>query len=182
MTQERLRAIRRQEQLDAGVVLGLKAVEFLDYPDSYLTPSLDLRKDIAKMIRKHRPDVLITNSPSRDLNNSGYIGHPDHMAAGEAALSAAFPTARDRLTYRDLLEEGYEPHKTRQVWVMHGGEGANKVIELTDEDLAKSIGALKAHKSQVAQDVDQSVKDWKARNGEPHGARFAETYRVFDLR
>ena len=182
MTQERLRAIRKQEQLDAGDILGLTAVEFLSYPDSYLTPSLELRKDIAKMIRKHRPDVLITNNPTRDLNGSGYIGHPDHMAAGEAALSATFPTARDRLTYPDLLEKGYEPHKTKQVWVMHGGKDANKVIELTDEDLAKSIAALKAHRSQVAQDVDQRVKEWRARNGEPHGARFAETYRIFDLR
>ncbi|MCH8102049.1 MAG: PIG-L family deacetylase, partial [Chloroflexi bacterium] len=118
---EDLSAIRRREQIAAGKILGLKAVEFLGYPDSFLTPSLELRKDIARMIRKHRPDVLITNNPTRELSNNSYIGHPDHQAAGEAALSAVYPTSRDHLAYPDMLEEGLEPHRVQEVWVMRSG-------------------------------------------------------------
>lgn len=181
MTQERLSAIRYAEQIAAGKILGLKAVEFLNYPDSFLEPSLDLRKDIARMIRKHKPAVMICNSPTRDLSNNGYIGHPDHMAAAEAALSAVYPTARDRLTYPDLLEEGYEPHKVAEVWVMHGGESANHVVELEEQDLVKSISALKAHVSQVSQEVGERMREWKARSGKPHGVGPAETYKLFKL-
>ena len=181
LTGEELSAIRRQEQIDAGEILRLKTVEFLGYPDSFLTPSLELRKDIVKMIRKHRPDVLITNDPTRDLTNNMYIGHPDHQAAGEAALSAAYPTARDHLAYPDLLEEGYEPHKVSEVWVMHGGGDANHIVDLTDEDLEISISALKAHASQVPSDVDDRVKEWKARNGKPHKVKYAESFRLFKL-
>ena len=108
MTSEKVAAIRKQEQLDAAKILGLKEVVFLNYPDSYLTPSLDLRKDIARAMRKYKPDVMICPNPVRSLDGNSYVGHPDHMAAGEAALSAAYPTARDRLTYPDLLKEGLE--------------------------------------------------------------------------
>ena len=78
LTAEELVGIRRREQIEAGEILGRKTVEFLGYPDSFLMPSLELRKDIVRMIRKHRPDVLITNSPTRELGNDSYIGHPDH--------------------------------------------------------------------------------------------------------
>lgn len=181
LTAEELVGIRRREQIEAGAILGLKTVEFLGYPDSFLMPSLELRKDIVRMIRKHRPDVLITNSPTRELSIDSYIGHPDHQAAGEAALSAVYPTARDHLAYPDMLEEGLEPHKVQEVWVMRGGDGANHVVGLTDEDLEKSIAALKAHSSQVGADVDGRVKEWKARNGEPHGVKYAESFRLFKL-
>lgn len=178
---EELSGIRRQEQIDAGKILGLKTVEFLGYPDSFLMPSLELRKDIARMIRKHRPDVLITNSPTRDLSNNAYIGHPDHQAAGEAALSAVYPTSRDHLAYPDMLEEGLEPHKVHEVWVMRGGDDANHVVGLSEEDLEKSIAALRAHSSQVPEEVGERVKEWKARNGEPHGVKYAESFRLFKL-
>lgn len=181
MTQEQLVALRKQEQRDAAKILGLKTVEFLDYPDSYLTPSLELRRDIAKMIRKHKPDVLICPNPNRDLQGNGYVGHPDHMAAGEAALSAVFPTARDRLTYPDLLADGYEPHKVREVWVMAGRDRADQFVDLTEEDLDKSVRALQAHASQVSPDAGEHVREWKARNGEPQGIKYAEVYKRFKL-
>ena len=181
MTQEKLVALRKQEQRNAAKILGLKTVEFLNYPDSYLTPSLELRRDIAKMIRKHKPDVLICPNPNRDLESDGYIGHPDHMAAGEAALAAVFPTARDRLTYPDLLANGYEPHKVREVWVMAGRDRADQFVELTEEDLDKSIQALRAHASQVSPNVGEHMREWKARNGEPKGLKWAEVYKRFKL-
>ena len=82
--------IRRREQVNAGKVLGLKDVVFLDYEDSLLEPTLDLRRDIAREIRRYQPDVLITMYPLRTLDGGWGVGHPDHLAAGEAALAAVF--------------------------------------------------------------------------------------------
>ena len=181
ITSAELVEIRRAEQLEAAGILGLEKVEFLNHPDSFLTPSLELRKDIVRAIRLHRPDVLVCMGPSRRLESDFYIGHPDHQAAGEATLAAVFPTARDRLAYPDLLEEGLEPHRVREVWVMFGGDEANEHVDLAEEDVAKSIAALKSHRSQVSEDVDERVREWKARNGEKKGYKYAESFRVFHL-
>jgi len=126
ITSGQLVEIRKQEQLDAGKVLGVHQVVFLGYEDSMLEPNLELRRDIAREIRRYRPDVLICTSPQRNLTDS-YMGHPDHFAAGEAALSAAFPAARDRLTFPELLEEGLEPHHVREVWIMYDDGGGGHV-------------------------------------------------------
>ncbi|MFW6174308.1 MAG: PIG-L deacetylase family protein [Chloroflexota bacterium] len=183
-TQESLAATRRQEQLDAGKILGLKTVEFLGFPDSYLEPTLELRKAIAREIRKHQPDILLCQHPSRRLDNARYLGHPDHQAAGEAALSAVYPTARDRLTYPDLLEQGLEPHKVREVWVMMGPETEGVHFnELTEADMDTSIRALKAHVSQVPSDgIDERMREGRRRTGARVGYRYAESFEIFTLR
>ena len=99
LTSEELVKIRQREQLDASNVLGLHQVVFLGYEDAMLQPSIELRRDIAREIRRYRPDILVCMSPLRDLDGDGYMGHPDHLASGEAALAAVFPSARDRLTF-----------------------------------------------------------------------------------
>ena len=122
MSPDRLAEIRRNEQLAAGKALGLKEVVFLRYEDSMLQPGLDLRKDIVRQIRRHKPDILICPSPVRNLTGKGYIGHPDHLAVGEATMAAVFPASRDRMTFPELLEEGLEPHKVREVLVLDNHE------------------------------------------------------------
>ena len=181
---EDLSRLREEEQLNAGKILGLKDVAFLRYPDSYLEPSIDLRRDIARQIRKHRPHVLITTNPRRDLLTTEYLGHPDHFAAGEAALSAVFPAARDHLTFPTLLkEEGLEPWNVEEVWVMMFGEHATFWNPLTEDDVATSIKALLAHKSQIG-DPEQSGK-WMRQRRKDSGARcdapYAESFRKFLL-
>jgi len=181
VTSDELVETRRAEQLEAARILGLKHVEFLNHADSLLTPSLELRKDIARAIRRHRPDILVCANPNRDLAGSGYIGHPDHQAAAEAALSAVFPTARDRLTYPDLIEEGLLPHKVREVWVMLGPERGNHFVELSEEDLDAAVRALEAHRSQVPPDAGERVREWRSRNGSQKGLKYAEVFKVFRL-
>ena len=184
ITSKRLVEIRAEEQINAGKTLGLKTVEFLGYPDGYLEPTLDVRRDISRQIRKHKPDVLITTNPTRDLMSSGYIGHPDHFAAGEAALSAVFPSARDHLTFPELFsDEGLEPHKVREVWVMTFGDGADFWNPLTEQDVDTSIAALKEHTSQV-DDPDQAAKWMKQRRaelGKKIEANYAESFKKFTL-
>nr|MBC8452985.1 PIG-L family deacetylase [Chloroflexota bacterium] len=144
----------------------------------------DLRRDISRQIRKHQPDVLITTGPNRDLLNSQYLGHPDHFAAGEAALSAVFPSARDHLTFPELFyDEGLEPHKVREVWVMSFGENANFWNPLTEQDVDTAITALKQHTSQVS-DPEQAGKWMKQRRadlGKKIDAEYAESFRKFTL-
>jgi len=181
MTPERLAEIRYKEQEDAAKILGLKTVEYLNYPDAYLTPSLELRKDITRQIRKHQPDVLITTAPFRTLGQNYGSSHPDHIAAGEATLSSVYPTARDRLTFPELLEEGFEPHKVREVWVM-SRDDADHYNEISEDDMNVAMKALAAHASQVPPEAIERVISWKKENGKKHNMEYAESFRTFVLR
>lgn len=182
MTPGRLVEIRREEQLAAGKVLGLKEVVFLGYEDSMLQPTLELRRDIVRQIRKHRPDILICNSPARSLTGDGYFGHPDHFAAGEAAMSAVFPAARDRMTFPELLQEGLEPHKVRELWVMSQPE-ADKWIDVSDT-IDVAIKALKQHVSQVGESEETGgwMRERRHNAGVHHGMEYAESFKHFHLR
>ncbi len=176
-------SMREAEQRAAGKILGLKDVAFLRHADGYLEPSLNLRRDIVRQIRKHRPHVLITMNPKRDLMLSGYLGHPDHFAAGEAALSAVFPSARDHLSFPELLEEGLQPWKVEEVFVMMFGENSTFWNPLTEEDVTKSTDALMAHKSQIGD--PENTRKWmlerRKQMGKQIDAPYAESFRRFSL-
>jgi LmbE family N-acetylglucosaminyl deacetylase len=178
MTSEEIAAIRRKEQIEAGQVLGLKDVAFLDYEDSALEPSLSLRKDIARQIRKYRPDILITTYPARNLNSNYGLGHPDHIAAGEAAIAAVFPTARDHLTFPELLEEGYQPHKVSEVWII-GAPDPDLWVDVSDH-METSIKALLKHSSQMSR-ADEETKEMmysgRRERAEGKGMLYAETFK-----
>ena len=179
-----LSRLRRREQRNAGRVLGLKDVVFLDYEDSVLQPTLELRRDIAREIRRHRPDVLITMHPQRSLDGAGWgIGHPDHMAAGEAALAAVFPTARDHLTFPELLEAGLEPHKVAEVWIM-GHPEPDHWMDVT-RHVDTSIRALMEHESQMdgrgEAEVGERMREWRRRSAVGKGMQYAEAFRRFSL-
>lgn len=176
MTAERLAKIREAEQRESARILGLKDVVFLGYPDSYLEPTLQLRKDLAREIRRHRPDVVITEPPTRDIDSRYYGSHPDHLATGEATLAAVFPTARDRLTFPELLDEGLPPHKVREVWIVGGLTGSDHFIDV-DGYMQTALAALKAHKSQVsAEDADQYFPIGRAETAAKVGLKYAEAF------
>jgi len=180
MTSQGLVKIREQEQRNAASVLGLQDVVFLEYEDSMLEPSLELRRDITRQIRRYKPDVVICETPMRRLSYNGYLGHPDHIAAGEAALAAVYPCARDRLTFPELLDEGLEPHEVREVWVMDHHE-PDKFVDVTGY-MDTAINALKQHETQVnSEDVGTHMKQWRGRTGEKVGFQYAEAFRRFQL-
>ena len=185
LTSEDLARIRREEQMEAAKVLGLKDVVFLDHPDAYLQPTLQLRKEIAREIRRHKPDVLITMYPMRNLDGSYGFGHPDHMAAGEAAMAAVFPTARDHLTFPELLDEGLKSHKVREVWVI-GHPEPDICIDVT-ENLHTSIQALLKHSSQLSssdEEIEKFMKMGRRDRARGKGIQYAESFKriVFDQR
>ncbi len=184
ISSQELARIRRQEQINAGKVLGLKDVVFLDYPDSYLQPTLELRRDIAREIRRYRPDVLICQYPMRTLDGFWGVGHPDHMAAGEAALAAVFPTARDHLTFPELLEAGFEPHKVAEVWVM-GHPEPDLWIDVTDH-MGTAIKALMQHVSQIngrtEEDLGKRMREWRREEAVGKGMQYAEAFKRLKMR
>lgn len=164
MTHERLIEIREEEERRAAAVLGVKEVIFLRYPDGELVPTLALRRDITRVIRRTKPDVVVTCDP---LNwySEGHINHPDHRAIGEATLAAVFPTARDRLNFIELeRDEGLEVHKTRQVYIS-GARNPNKKVDVTDF-IDRQIEALREHKSQI-KDMDGLAERLRERKRDP---------------
>src|SRR5512136_3008752 len=108
-----LALLREDEQIAANLVLGIKETVFLHYPDGELEPTLQLRKDLARLIRMYKPEVVVTGDPTRVFYESDYHNHPDHRAAAEAAVYPVFPSAGTHLIIPDLLEQGYEPHNVK---------------------------------------------------------------------
>jgi len=129
---------REGEQDAAARVMGARSVSFLRHPDAELIESLDLRKEFVSAIRASKPDVLLTFDP-----NVRYRYHPDHRVVGRVALDAAWPSARDPLTYPD----SGAPHETAEAWCFAGQE-PNLEIDVSDV-LEKKIAARIAHASQT---------------------------------
>jgi LmbE family N-acetylglucosaminyl deacetylase len=181
MTGEELVRIREAEQREACRRLGVSKIVFLGYPDAHLEPTMELRKDLTREIRRHQPDVLIAENPMRNLKDNHWLEHPDHLAAGEAALSAVFPTARDRLTFPDLLEEGLEPHKVKEVWIGGGEQGSDHFVDVADH-MEKAIAALKAHRSQLSEeDADKYFPLGREETAKKVGLRYAEAFKAIKL-
>lgn len=177
---EALIKIRRDEQTAAMRELGIQDVEFLGYPDAYLQHTLDLRKDITRAIRKYRPDRLVTMTPYRSFIGNGYLNHPDHLAVGDATLAAVYPTARDRLTFPELIAEGYEPHKVREVYVV-GTDSPDCWVDITDT-IQKKLNALLRHESQVnAAELEKRIRERSAQVAEGRDMEYAECFKVFYL-
>jgi LmbE family N-acetylglucosaminyl deacetylase len=113
-----LMRIREAEQEAAGRILGLSGVTFLRYPDGELQPTLELRKAIVRVMRRLRVDVVLCQDPRSLVDeDSTYLNHPDHRAAGQVALDAAFPAAGNPSAFRDLLTDGLKAHKVKEVWL-----------------------------------------------------------------
>jgi LmbE family N-acetylglucosaminyl deacetylase len=175
-----LATLRRGEQMAACAILGVGHVEFLHYEDGMVEPTLALRRDIARVIRNHKPMVAICQDPSRFFAGRGYINHPDHRAVGEAALGAIYPAARDRLTFPELLLEGLEPHKVSEVFI-GAAEDSDLIVDISDTMGAK-IEALKAHKSQVGDwNPNEMVTQWAKESADGYDFRFGETFKYIGL-
>ena len=139
LTGDRLMALREEEQRRAAAVLGATGVTFLRQPDAEVQDSLELRAALVREIRRSRPDVLLTFDPT-----PGYRQHPDHRIVGRVALDAAWPCARDRLTFPtpDL-----PPHKTAEAWCFAGPSPDLEVD--VGEVLERKIEARLEHRSQT---------------------------------
>jgi LmbE family N-acetylglucosaminyl deacetylase len=183
MDPARLATIREQEQRDVCALLGVKHVEFLRYPDGMVVNSLELRKAIVRLIRKHKPTAVITEDPTaRWVGNR--INHPDHRAVGEATVDAVFPSARDIHMFPELLkEEGLGPHAVDHLYVGMRGDEANVRIDIS-ETIESKVAALRGHKSQVrnpSPEFDEMIRNMARRTAGESGTEYAESFRYFYL-
>ena len=157
-----LAKIRRVEQTNAAHALGAREVVFLSYEDGTLTNTLELRRDIVREIRRFRPDAVICQDPTMRFGGNRYINHPDHRAAGDACLDAVYPSARDPHVFPELLVEGFEPHKVREVF-MSTMQSPDVWVDIT-ECFERKLEGLRQHNSQVGDRFDQVVERVRERS------------------
>ena len=182
MTGEQLVAIREAEQRAACDVLGVREVVFLRYPDAMLVPDLAMRRELVRVIRRLRPDVVVCQDPTVRWVDQDYLNHPDHRAAGEATLDAVYPAARDRMTFPELLADGLEPHKVGEVYLA-GAKDPDVWIDITD-NLDTKIDALHCHASQVdSWEFEPIVRGWARETAERREGvgEYAESFKYFKL-
>jgi LmbE family N-acetylglucosaminyl deacetylase len=179
---EQMAQVRQKEQRDAGAALGVSDITFLNYRDGWLMPSIELRKEIVKAIRIAKPDRMLVQSPERNWERI-FASHPDHLAAGETAIQAVYPDARNPYAFTDLKEAGFEPWRVREVW-MTGSPTPNHFVDITDT-FSKKMAALHSHVSQTAhnKELERMVREWGERNAQAQGlaeGRVAEVFKVIN--
>ena len=172
--------IRHAEQTAACRALGVQEVIFLDYPDGVLEPTVDLRRDLTRIIRRLKPDRVVCGDPSVMFYGDGYINHPDHRAAAEAALYAVFPSAPTRPIFPELLAEGLEPHQVKAVYMTSDAGHVNTYVDISST-IERKIEALRCHKSQVDPGDGQWIRNWAAEAGKAAGMPYAEAFRMMKL-
>ena len=181
-----LATTREREQRAAAAVVGAKEVVFLRYEDGALRNTFELRQDIAREIRRYGPATVLCQDPTMRFGDS-YINHPDHRAAGDAALDAVYPSARDYHAFPDLIKEGLMPHNVLEVYL--GGRPGNEAVVVdVSETIDVKVAALREHKSQVGGDdpervegLTQRIKERAKQVGEAHAVPYAETFRYIKL-
>jgi LmbE family N-acetylglucosaminyl deacetylase len=176
--------IRRIEQTAAAAEVGVTDLTFLGYPDGRLTPSIELRRDISRVIRQQQPQRVITQSPMRNFTRI-FASHPDHLAAGEAALCAVYPDARNPFAHMELLDdEGLEPYSVAEVWMSAAmGQGLETTVVDVTDTADRKLAALRCHRSQYSDwdSLEERVRGWLAATAKMNGleeGRLAEQFVV----
>ncbi|NJM05324.1 PIG-L family deacetylase [Candidatus Gracilibacteria bacterium] len=167
---------RVDEQRAAAAVVGVQDVRFLGYKDSTLQPTLELRRELTRIIRELKPYRVVCQDPTTYFVRDGYINHPDHRAAGEATIYAVFPSAETRPSFPELLSEGFEPHHVSELYLTLTLQ-PNTVVDISAQ-IDRKIEALLCHRSQVNADVEQWVRERNAEMGKEAGYAYAEPFRV----
>ncbi|PDW03023.1 PIG-L deacetylase family protein [Candidatus Viridilinea mediisalina] len=178
-TRRMMSMTRKAEQRASAAVLGISEVVFLDYPDGQLEPTLALRRELVRQMRRTRAYRLICQSPDRVWTPSYALGrfHPDHLAAGAATLAAVYPAAQNAWDFPELLAEGYPPSRVRELYIV-GAPHLNYAVDIS-RTIEIKLAALGCHVSQIGHDqsaLATRIRQWAAERGEPFGLPLAESY------
>ncbi len=180
---EQMPVIREAEQRAAAAAVGVTDVRFLDgYRDGWLEPTFGLQRDIVRVVRQVRPQRMLIPSPERNWERI-QASHPDHLAAGEAAIRAIYPAARNPFAWPELMtDEGLEPWSVLEVWIM-AHQGSTHLVDVT-ATFDRKLAALQAHASQtghVGDELETMLRGWStsiaAAAGWPEG-KLAEAFTV----
>ena len=176
---KRLTEMRKAEQEDAGKIIGLKGVYFLDYKDTELEPNRKLKRDIVYYIRKLKPDIVVTTDPTFIYSKYGFINHSDHRAAGLATIDAIYPLAKNAFAFEEFSKEGLAPHKVRSLYLINFTEG-NEVVDISDT-IDLKIKAIEEHKTQALSKNAAMFRQFGVRIGERSGLKYAESFTKIDF-
>jgi LmbE family N-acetylglucosaminyl deacetylase len=174
--------IRRAEQEAACAAVGVTGLEVLEHPDGVLQPSLELRRDIARAIRRFRPDVVVTGS--WEVEFVAGLNQADHRVAGMACLDA-IRDADNRWVFPELVEEGLEPWQVR--WLLVAGHSQpTHGVDVSGEPLARGVASLEAHRDYLAAIEGHPVPSVfipmiAARGGQALGVEHAVLFRAWDF-
>ncbi len=155
--------MRKIEQRESAEMCGVKEVMFMGQEDGFLKSTSELRKRVTREIRRIRPELIICQYPDRYIVGEGYINHPDHRNAGLVALEAIFPAADNPMFYPDMMDEGYAPHKIKQLYIV-GHDEPNVIVDISDI-IEDKVNTILCHKSQIS-DPGDAVERWNERWGE----------------
>lgn len=174
--------LRRSEQTQAAQRVGVRSIHFMGERDGFLEPNHELTKKIVAVIRRERPDVVLSLHPERNWDRI-QKSHPDHLACGEAVTRAVYPAAENAHAFPELAEAGLQSHKVPWLWFYAGpSQLENHFVDVTDQ-VGDKLGAIQCHASQHP-DVDRMdgvvrvlLRDNARRAGYPQG-HSAEAFQV----
>ena len=174
MTSPRLAAIREEEQLNAARVLGVESVVFLRHPDGGLDDTLEVRRQVVREIRRHKPEVVMCIDPFRTTSHT----HRDHRMSGMVALDSVFTYAWSPHQFPEqITEEGLEPHLVSEIY-MWGSERPDIYVDISESVDAKAE-SLSKHVSQMREPerLPERTRQRAANVGKRAGLPFAEGFR-----
>ncbi len=178
-TRDEVAAKRREEQAQAAAMLGAE-VMYLGYEDGLVQPTLELRKELVRVVRQVRPQIVVTHDPTVWFRHGAYINHPDHRAVGQATVEALYPAAKKARMFPELAAAGYAPHVPFELWLA-GTDQPNHWVDISPV-FEKKLALLAAHASQFPADKAPAVfRRLAEETGRPKGLAAAESFRVIRL-
>ncbi len=176
---DKLRAIRLEESQRAADIVGIRNLLWLGYRDGYVEYTLELRRDIARVFREHRPHRFMVIDPAPTIEDR-FINHPDHRAVGQASLDVSMTAGTTPGHFPELLDEGLPPWRgLREVWI--AGPGLKARVVNISEVIDRKIEALMCHESQVgenAEEIKGFVRQFTAETGKAAGFEYGESFQV----
>ncbi len=181
MRREDLIVTREREQREAAAILGISRVIFLGHEDGYMEDSHELRRDLIREIRRHKPDLVLGPDPSTFFLDQRYVNHPDHQAIGRSFAATITPGATTVPLYRaDLYDQGFEPHQVKAC-LFYATSTPDHFIEI-GPFIETKVRALRAHRSQFgeAEDMDTRMREWAklAAEDSGQGLEYAEGFKA----
>ena len=179
MDPRELARLREGEQRAAAAVLGVESVRFLNYPDGELIPTLEARREVVRVVRQEKPDILVTCDPTNYFPDDTRINHPDHRAAGQIVVDAFFPGVGNPMYFPALIQDGLPPHTVKELW-LSGTIQPNTTLDVTPFWPVK-LAALHEHRSQIGEVAafDERMLSRRAPDSTPEAPRFEEKLRRF---
>ena len=173
-----LAAVRETEQRAAAAIVGYEGVTYLHQPDGALANDLALREHLVREIRTFRPDAVLAVDPETLVHGDGGVNHPDHRAAGIAAVDAVYPAARNAMSFPWLARDGLAPHIVRRLYLFWSNH-ASAWVDVTPT-IDRKLAALRAHASQIRhpERLEPRIREWAREDGQLIGVAAAEAFRV----